>query len=345
MLSCLEINRSLLSSLLLAFFVLVAGLSAIISEIFQAPNQENLEISKYRKLLGKSDLEGITKISIKNNLGEFVFENDLTKNSRSWKITSPRKLLANGEVMNSIIQSLSNVKIRYVYQKDKINLSNFSLNNPLYKISLEKNGEIKTDISFGLINPIDRSTYAMLSTNNAIYHIDSISVPLNTLNLTDLIDTRVFPHDGKLVNNIDIFKGSTEGYHQLSLVRKDKDWVGKKQKVLATDKVQTYLKHLFDFKSQLILDRMNDKQLERVKKFLTTPQFTINVKNNRSEEYQYLVSQPIPDIPGMKLKKWQYIVISTPDFHHAYILNKNFLKKINVTENRLKNLDIKKLFY
>jgi hypothetical protein len=345
LLASLEINRSLLSTLLIVFFILVAGVSTVISEIFQAPNQENLEISKYRKLLNADDLTNLKSLVIKNNMGEFVFENDLSRSGRSWRITSPRKLLANGTIINSIVDSLSKLKIRYVYQKDKINLSNFSLNNPLFEVSIENAAGSKTNISFGLINPIDRSTYAMLSTNTAIYHIDSTSIPLNSLNLTDLIDTRVFPHENKSVTSVDIFKGTTQNYHQLALTKKENNWFGKNDKELDTPKVVDYLKHLFELRSQLILDRMTPEQLEKVQTYLKKPQYTIKVSNRNNESYLYSVSQPIPDIPEMKLKKWQYVVVSTPDFHHAYILNKNFLKKLNVTENRLKYLDIKKLFY
>jgi hypothetical protein len=345
LLSSLEINRSLLSSLLILFFIFVSGFSAILSEIFQAPNQENLEITKYRKLLNPDDLKNLEKISIKNNMGEFILIKDEHSRSHGWRMSSPRKLLANGEIIKSIVDSLSRLKIRYVYQKDKINLSNFSLNNPLVEITLENKSGTSNKITFGLINPIDRSTYAMISANKAIYHIDAMDFSLNSLNLTDLIDTRVFPHDGHQIMALDIFKGTESGYHQLSINKEKSEWQGKRQKQLDSTKVTGYLDHLFDLRSQLILDRMTEEQLKRIKSFLDKPQFTIHVKADDQQEYKYFVSQPFGEIPEMKLKKWQYVVVSTPEFHHAYILNKEFLKKLNVTENRLKNLDIKKLFY
>lgn len=327
------------------FFLFISVFSAVISEIFQAPNQENLKITKYRKLMNSQDLESLSKITIKNNLGEFRFDRHSEQSGSNWKMTSPRKLLANDTLINSIIQSLENLKIRYVYQKDKINLSNFSLNNPLAEITVRKKGGEDLTITLGLINPIDRSTYAMLSNNQAIYHIDATTIPMNTLNLTNLIETRVFPHDLKLIDSLNIYKGTKEGYHQLALKKNQLEWMGKKNKTMDKTKVESYLKHLFDLKSQLILDRMTDEQLDRIKKYLKTPQYTMDINYQNGTQFTYYISQPIADIPGMKLKRWQFVTVSTDDFHHAYVLPKDFLKKLNITENRLKNLDIKKLFY
>lgn len=346
MLIRLDIKKSSLSTWMMGFFTIILFLTGFYSDFFQAPIDINPEISRYRSLFQPGQILGIRELILKNNLGTFHFEKSATDPDTPWTMISPRKLPANSSLVKTILKDLNNVQIRSVHQSDAINIANYSLDSTSLEITLIGSNEKTSSLKFGLVNPLDNSTYVSLSDQNAIYHIDNISTTLNTLDLASFVDTRIFTFDQSSIESIKIFRGQKERKNISLLAEKNKmSWIGQQNLLLKTEAVKDFMGDLADLRSALILDKVSEELAQSIAEYLEKPNYEIVVTDNQNNSYTYLVSGLIRALPGVKLEKWQYFIIQPSNRTFPYVLNKKVLELFQRSEKRLRSFPVKKLFY
>jgi hypothetical protein len=342
MLVKIETNKNTFSSWLLAVFALTIVVSALYSHFFRAPRKANPELSKYRRLFSKNQLSNLVGLKLENNLGVFEFKSD---QFRDWKMISPRMLPARNDVLTTVLKTLEGIQVRKPHTKDSINISNFSLDAPLIKVEFtNQKGQI-SKLSLGLINPIDNSTYAMLDTQDAIYHIDALQVAIGPLDLSSFIDSKIFSIDPRKVTKIQVLKGENRLRKHMTLEKKERSWVDSRKRPLSNEKVEAYLKALTEIKSSLILDAMNDDLKGKVDKSFEKLAYKILLTTEGGRNFKFEIGPLLHSLPGLKLEKWQTFLIRSSHRSHPSIIGKSSLKVFSRTENQLKALSIKKLFY
>lgn len=342
MLINLRANRAAFSNWITFFFFGAIIISALFSEIFQAPENKDTEISSLRLVFNQGDLDGVNQVVLRNSLGKFHLEE---AKPNQWNIISPRNLPANKRIVSNMIETLKKLQIRKIYEKDKIYLSNFSLNNPLFSIDLIFKDGKETTVDFGLINPLDNSTYISLSKQDAIYHIDGFSSNFTSLDLTSFVDNRVFNFDTNQITSLKFFQGKSVTRPSLSFERKDDQWLSTSGKTLDDQKIADFLNGLQSIRSNIILDEISEALNEKINQHMEKPYYRLFFNLKNGEEIKVEMSGAIPNLPDLKLEKWQNIIVKSSNVISPIILNKSNLKSIYVRENKLKKIPFKKLFY
>lgn len=346
MLIRLEIKKSSLSTWMILFFAGVLFITGFYSDFFQAPLDISPEMSRYRSLFQPSQILGVRELILKNNLGTFHFEKSSTNPDTPWVMISPRKLPANSSLVKTILKDLNNVQIRSVHSNDPINIANYSLDSATLEVTLISSNDKTSTLKFGLINPLDNSTYVSLSDQDAIYHIDNISTTLNTLDLASFVDTRIFTFDLASVSSIKIFRGTEDQKNVNFMAEKSGlNWVGQKNMLLKTESVKEFMGTLADLRSPLILDRISEEMAKAVSSYLEKPSFEIVVTDSSQNKYSYKVSGLVRNLPGVKLEKWQNFIIQPSNREFPYVLNKKVLGLFQRSERQLRTFPVKKLFY
>jgi hypothetical protein len=337
----IQAKKSTLSNWLTIFFVFALALSAGISEFFQAPKTLNQELEQYHFLFTKNQIANFDQIKIENRLGEFSLARTETG---VWELTSPRVLPASADLVSRMTRTLEGVKIRKLFPKDPINLSNFSLDNPLMKIKLTSTTKnIEEEVHFGLVNPIDNSTYIYSDTKEVIYHVDALANSLEGLGLSDFVDSKVFTMNTDQIASFELFRGRSS--KQLSLKRDKDQWLGRNDKPVRPDDVVKYFNGLLEVRSALILDRLTEKLSENLERLLKTPFYYIKIVTASGEEITYEISTIVNNLPDVKLDKGQIYIVKASNRSHPYVLTKDSFKFYGKRYSSFKSLPFKKLFY
>jgi len=337
----IQAKKSTLSNWLMFFFVFALALSAGISEFFQAPKTLNQELEQYSLLFTKDQIANFDEINIDNRLGKFTLARTKTG---EWDLTSPRVLPASKELVSRMTRTLQGVKIRKLFPKDPINLSNFSLDNPLMKIKLSSStSAVQEEVHFGLVNPIDNSTYIYSDTKEVIYHVDALANSLEGLGLSDFVDSKVFTMDLEGISSFELYRGRSS--KQLSLKRNKDQWLGRNDKAVRPDDVNKYFNELLDIRSALILDKLTEKLSETLERLLKTPFYMIKIQTKDGQEITYEISTIVNNLPDVKLDKGQIYIIKASNRTHPYVFTKDSFKHYGKRYSSFKSLPFKKLFY
>lgn len=327
------------------FFVALIFATAI-SEFFQAPTEQNTELTRFRTLFSTEDFNQITEINLKNRLGEFHFSRIENDPYSRWSMALPKKFPANAETIKRIFETLKDIKIRKIFPNDPINLANFSLDAPLYEISLiRKDGSQKT-LSFGLINPIDNSTYiASSAESEAIYHVDAVQASLASLDMTDFVDSHIFTTKSSQVKNLKIFRGNPSSNPQFAIQRGDRgEWTMRGREIDET-KTLKWLDELLLLRTMLIVDKSTPELDDSIEQLLKNPQFTVEIEDLNENILTWNVSQLINTLPDIRLEKRTYVLIRASNRPYPYLIHKDNLKFFQPREQDLKKLPINKIFY
>jgi len=353
------------SGILLFAFALILVSTAFISEIFQAPRLRDVAANLYKNPLRGKSVNNIRYLKLSNRRGEFILQS-LTRTPSSysteknvnpakktklhtvaqWSLISPRKVPANRDTLEAIVDSLNSMKIRKIFQYDDINVANFSLDKPLLSITMgDIHGE-ETTFKLGVINPIDGSAYVAINDENFIYQIDALKFSIESLAISDFVDSRVFSVNLKAISKISIYRGQkTRGRQLLKLTNKKGNWYGSNNNFLSKEKVQDLLTNITSIKSQFILDHKSEKLEKNIARYLSYPLYTIEITSHNGNDTQYVVSHTVNAIPELNIEKKQKIIITASDRDYPYLVNKAYLSYFHTKEKELKAIQFKKLFY
>lgn len=329
-----------LSRWILLIFTLILLLAGLRSVFFQAPASMNNELNKYRSLFSEQEVKAIHQLTLKNRLGTFTFNR--MPDQKNWKMSSPRSVMANSVPLNKMLKALQEVKIRSIFERDPINISNFSLENPLISIDFQSKNVPSKKLLFGLLNPIDNSTYLMFEEGDVIFHVNAIGFTLESLDLASFIDSRVFPIPPQEIKSFKIFKS---GRNQLTLKQKDKRWFDGDENALRPEKVLEYLSTLGQLRSLFIIDQKGPELESALERYLERPLYTLEVLNQENQLTTYTLSPIISQLPQIKTEGRQNFIIQSSARDYPFLLNKDALKLFQQSDRSFKKLEIDEMFY
>lgn len=331
---------------LMVIFLMVLAIATGISEFFQAPTEQNTELTKFRTLFSNEDFSKVTEINLRNRLGEFRFAKIPDDPYSRWNMTEPKKFPANNDVFKKLFETLKDLKIRKIFSYDPINIANFSLDAPLYEITLIAADGTKKILSFGLVNPIDNSTYISNSAETeAIYHIDAVQSDLASLDMADFVDSHIFTPKAAQVRNLKIFRGNPTGQPSFQLFRgKNGEW-NSGNRELDEAKTLQWLDELLLLRTMLIVDKSTPELDESIEKLVESPQFTIQIEDLNENILSWVVSQSINTLPDVRIEKRAYVLIKASNRPYPYLIHKDQLKLFQPRENDLRKSGINKIFY
>ena len=146
--------------------------------------------------------DDISKLEVKKKDGDDVVLNRAGQSS--WKITSPKNLVADQESVSTILYNLSPLDGATLIDDKAADLKQFGLTDPDAKVSATtKDGKTQT-LLVGDDTPTGDAAYVMLSGESKVY-----SVPKNTKSnldkgLKDLRDKRLMPVDFDKLTSMEI---------------------------------------------------------------------------------------------------------------------------------------------
>ena len=119
------------------------------TELFRTPTAQNFNLDDYAFVFKREDFKNLSKIVFKNSLGIFHINKSKDHFISPWELKFPRELPARLETVKSIINSLQNLKIKRIYKRDAISISNFSLNPPLMELKITDQEKNQMQIELG----------------------------------------------------------------------------------------------------------------------------------------------------------------------------------------------------
>ncbi|MBL7664828.1 MAG: DUF4340 domain-containing protein [Bacteriovoracaceae bacterium] len=331
--------RAQISTWFLAIFFLVIMGGALISELFQAPTVPYDMAQIYVNPVPEEIFTNIKNLSLKNKFGEFKMQKNLDENSPkhdTWRLLSPRELPAKAQTLKQIIDALQEVTVRKIHQYEPINISSFSLDNPLIHMEFEVIDGAKYEIKIGLINPIDNSAYMTVTDHQTIYQIENLKFPIETFELGDFIEPRIFVFNPAEVDELSFYREQITNRPYFKITKTENNWFDSRQTALDATKTAEYFKNLFNLRSQVILDKPDESIIELLDQSLKRPQYIVVLKR-QGKEIEYRISYPIKQMPQFKVENRQSVIIKSSDEEQPYIVSKDLLKVFETSERSLNN--------
>ncbi len=339
----LKFNKASFSSSVLGVFIASLLISGLVTEFFRAPQKTDNIVTEYTSLFKPGDLAKVQKVHFKNGLGDLVLE----KSNEGWEIKSPRMIRAKSLVVQKIIQNIEGIKVKKIFSKDPINISNFSLNPPLISVSFFfKDGE-SFQIDHGLIDSITNSTYITHSKKSYIYQTALLEDSFERYDLATFIDSRVFTPETGLITEIKVFRGKmTSKSLAFGLKLKEGQWLGiRTGRTMSADRVKYYLDSLFSLKSNFIMDQMTEKLEKGLERYIDRPAYEVELTTNAGTTLRYTLTGLVDSLPGINIDRRQNFVIQAPDRRHPFLLHKDHYKLFSLSEYDFLNRNKKPLSF
>src|SRR5690606_147208 len=179
------------------------------------------------------------------------------------------------DVVSKIIDTLNVVRVRNFYKLEPINITSFSLDNPTLTLLFTNIKDKAFEIKMGLINPIDNSAYLSLSSQDQIYQIDPIEMALESYDLTQLAESKVFAINTESFIAFEVQNGNNETL--LKIQRKEDGWTDQNGGNLNDGKVRRFLTRLEEMKSYSVLEKLNTDQQSTMEKVVSSPSYRMKL--------------------------------------------------------------------
>jgi hypothetical protein len=329
-------KRKLASNIVLLLFLVLVGVAALLSDIFQSPVKTGAQVIEQARLLSHDDLSQVTRLALKNKSGEFIFDRDPNNQITPWHMVSPRNISANSLFIEKLFTSLSEMKVKKIFPDEKINNSNFSLDKPTSTLFLtDKSGKAMT-IQIGLMNTIDNSTYVKIAGKTGIFHVEAPSVSLENATILDLIESQIISIDSATIVAFRIYRGNKKSNPQMELKKKNGSWVDREGNTMALDKLEDYLQDLSVLKSSFIIDKQTDSQKRQIANLSHNAQYIVSVEDNKGNIIDYNISALVRELSDIDLKNEDYFVVTISNNSTAYVVKKEFHELFNKKSESLK---------
>lgn len=287
------------STLLVMAFGLLLATVGFFAEVFQAPPIPQEMAQLIKNPLPVHKLKKVRRLSFSNKSGSFKFENTHPEGDPEgpWRMIEPTAIKARKDFFIKVLQALSDLQVRNVHRADSINLQSFSLAKPLFTLDIGPTDGEDLVINFGLINPIDNSTYFHVTGQEWIYQSMVLPVPLETVTADELLDARALAFTMGKVDQVEL---APQG---VKLLRVAEKWQNADGAPLDERKVEGFLKDLLALKSYMVLDKLTPPQSEALQQVLqATPQWQLKIGQAGSVE-TYFISSPIDRLADLKLER------------------------------------------
>lgn len=320
------------STFLVGFFFILCLFLALFAEVFQSRNSDMDLAALYATPIQWRQFTNLREIKVTNKNGEFTLENMNPTGllEGPWQLTSPQMLKVKSAVVEKMVSALKQIQIRQLFSLDAINLNSFSLDAPTSTISLRSNAGRALELKFGLLNPIDNSSYMTFTGATQIYQIDPLSLSLESYDLAQMAESQVLALNIDSIQSFELFKETSTVFRWQKSEDKWKDQAGDEIQAI---KIQKYLERWENVKSSLVLDSENVDQRAVLERLLAAPQYLLRVQTLGGLR-TYTLSLLTEAIPGVSLGVNQYYILSTDEkksFSFVERIQLNFLdKKIDI---------------
>jgi len=314
----------------LTVLLLFAGL---LSELFQTPQVKRDPQDFNKKLIQETFFDSPTKIDFSNRFCQLQLETNLLSSHKPWMIVYPKVFPAKSATVNRILDTLKDIKLKRTFINDPINQANFSLDKPVMTIKLDNNKSAPTTLTFGLINPIDNSTYMTMSSDpKVIYQVTGLSSPIETLETSDFLDASVFSLRLSQIDKLVIYRGKAQSkYRSFVLERKDEKWRTNFTRNPSKEKLKKWVDKLSALKSTLIIDKDSGKLEAALTKLKENPYYSIEVADRDGEKLSYTVSKVLKQLPEHTIDSKQHVLVFSSQRKYPYLLNKKVLEILRVS--------------
>jgi hypothetical protein len=332
--------RTRTSALSILGFTLLAISLVIYAEFFRR-NEKNSNVENtYSNIFNAKEFGNIVEVNLKNRLGSF----ELKSVDGKWKLLNPREIDAKMEAVNLIIQKVNELKIIKIYEKDAINLSNFSLEQPSISISLKNEAQQNLTYSFGLLNPIDNTTYVTSSNEKVIFQVNSLGRRLETMSLSNFLDSKIFSVPYEKINSYSIFRGTTKNA-QLKITKQKEGWKSSTGRLLDGGPLKKYFEVLSNLSSTHIIDEIDEELKTAIDEYLEKPLYRIEIEDDKNKKVVFEVSKYVRSLPTLNIEKRKHILVRSSDKKHVYLFSKDTIPHFQKTQYSFKKLSLKKIFY
>ena len=325
-------GRQALSNLLLLCFIVGMVLAGAYSEFFQTPRRIDGSAGPWQQLFSLPLMNTVQDLELTNKWGTFRFQKREKDGQSTWDMSHPRQLNADDSTINKIIASIEQIQVLKVYPKDPINLSHYALDNPATTLKFNYRGGEQAVLKTGLVNPIDNSTYMTLTGKEPLFHIEKLGFSMDSLKLTDFIDSTVFSSPRKDVVKIQIYRGSRR---RLSARLMNGQWFNQRGRFFDSEKMEGFLNQLFSLRSQLILDETTEKMEKEIRRHISRALYTVHIGTGGEQMDIYKISRPLSRLADIKIEKGQNSLVTGPQGSHPNLIGKEHLEIFNVEESRL----------
>lgn len=149
--------------------------------------------------------DDISKLEVKKKGGDDVVLSRVGPSS--WKITSPKPLVADQDTVSSMLYDLAPMDGATLIADKPADLKQFGLADPEAQVTAtSKDGKANT-ILLGDETPTGDSAYVMLSGDNKVYSVSKNSKANLDKSLADLRDKRLMPVDFDKISSVEIGGG------------------------------------------------------------------------------------------------------------------------------------------
>lgn len=321
--------RPTLSTFLVTIFAMVMLFLALFAEVFESQTPEVDLAQIYANPVPIAEIQQLYSLRLINKQGNFLMENTHPEGDLAgpWQMVEPQLLAVKENVIPRILDALNVIRVRNFHRLEPINITSFSLDNPTLTLNFKTTRNKSYEFKMGLINPIDNSAYLTLSSQDQIYQIDPIEMALETYDLAQLVESRVFAISPDSLISLEIY---TSSGIELKLLKKDDQWLDQNGVVLNEIKVKKYFERLEGLKSFSILDNLTSDQQQFMLSKAATPAFSLKLITAHGVR-TYIMSEINNGIPGMALPKSDFYALSSDERKTFILLDKDqpklFLQK------------------
>ena len=322
-----KLSHYQISTLGLLGFTILIIFSGLYSELFRPRVSKKLNKSQLLvNPIRKDILHELDEIKFTNFNNTFT----LKRNETTWSLVSPVKMKASAQNIEKILNSLRDIEVKTLFKKDKVNIQNFSLNNPLMNIELKSKLNEVQKIDFGLINSIDDSSYLVVNNMNAIYQTNIISSDLVKLRLSDFIDTTIFPNNTIEVQKFEIISPrENRTLHILENV--DENWISSKYNTISNSSTQRKLRRILGINAKVIVDNVDEKTQNFISNYLKNPRYKINIKMKSSDKIKsYLISYLVTSNETLRIERNNNFIIKDLNEDILYLVDKEYFNTFSI---------------
>lgn len=280
--------------------------------------------------ISEAQIKAVTKFEFKNRLGDFM----MVKEGSNWLLQKPRTIPAKVSTIQKIFKELENLTVQTIHEYEPINFRSFSLDNPIVEMNLSSNNE-SLNIKIGLMNPIDNTAYLVVSGRDQIYQTSMFKYQLESLELTDFVDSGVFSMPLEKIKKLTLYQGkNTQPNNVLELV--NGNWISRKYNTISNASVDKKITNLLDIRTHMIVDKMNDELKTFMDNYLDNPIYRIIVDTKDGNKIIYKITSLIKGIQELKIERRQYFIMSASDRPYPFLIGKPYIDRFFIRYSDLK---------
>ncbi|HXH29234.1 MAG TPA: DUF4340 domain-containing protein [Bacteriovoracaceae bacterium] len=320
--------RPSLSTLLVLIFFFILLALGLVAEVFDTQITEVDMAQVYANPVPVGELQHLRTLKLTNKNGEFLLQNTHPDGDLQgpWQILTPQPLKVKSDVIAKIIDALNVLKVRNFHKLEPINVTNFSLDNPTLTLLFTNTFNKTYELKLGLINPIDNSAYLSLSTQNQIYQIEPLQIPLDAFDLTQLIDSKVISFNPETLLTFEV-AGSKNPV--LKLTKKEDRWEDPAGSSVGPEKVKALLERIQNIKSYTVLEGLSEDQNATLRKAMVTPAQTIKLVSTAGVR-TYTFYEIKEKLPGLDEPKGPAYFLTTEDKRSIILIDPGELRFLEI---------------